>query len=127
MRLLHDKWNALDAASEPEEIGIMVDKLAAVTDPDPARASTPQPPLRGCYARRWLVAGRAFGGLWELSIKSRAASCDQCRATTVMGSYPDTINLLEYLRSKCKVDCDSLDLKCEHLDCVRWMLYTDHE
>ena len=29
-----------------------------------------------------------------------------------MGSHPDSVNVLEYLRSKSSVDCDSLDLKC---------------
>ena len=28
-----------------------------------------------------------------------------------MGSYSDTVNLLEYLRSRSQIDCDSLDLE----------------
>ena len=28
-----------------------------------------------------------------------------------MGSYPDTVNLLEHLRSRSQIDCDSLDLE----------------
>ena len=30
-----------------------------------------------------------------------------------MGSYPDTVNLLEHLRSRSQIDCDSLDLERE--------------
>ena len=30
-----------------------------------------------------------------------------------MGSYSDDVNVLEYLRSKSSVDCDSLDLNCK--------------
>ena len=28
-----------------------------------------------------------------------------------MGSYPYTVNLLEHLRSRSQIDCDSLDLE----------------
>ena len=31
-----------------------------------------------------------------------------------MGSYGDTVNLLQYLRSQSNVDCDSLDLQCKY-------------
>ena len=33
------------------------------------------------------------------------------RLSVKMGSYPDTVNLLEYLRSRSQIDCDSLDLE----------------
>lgn len=32
------------------------------------------------------------------------------RPSVDMGSYPDTVNLLEHLRSRSQIDCDSLDL-----------------
>ncbi len=33
------------------------------------------------------------------------------RPSINMGSYPDTVNLLEHLRSRSQIDCDSLDLE----------------
>ena len=33
-----------------------------------------------------------------------------------MGSYPDTVNLLQHLRSKNQIDCDSLDIQRELLN-----------
>ena len=33
------------------------------------------------------------------------------RTSVNMGSYPDTVNLLEHLRSRSQIDCDSLDLE----------------
>lgn len=40
---------------------------------------------------------------------------DSCfrRPSINMGSYPDTVNLLEHLRSKSQIDCDSLDIQRE--------------
>lgn len=40
------------------------------------------------------------------------------RPSVNMGSYPDTVNLLEHLRSRSQVDCDSLDLERELFNCL---------